>query len=147
MENHSEARSTWRGSTLAGSGTVSTASRSLEDSELTWRARIGESAGSNPEELVAAAHAGCYGMALSFALSTAGHEPEELRTHARVTFTDASGSPTVTAVHLTVDGDVPGIDEATFREFAEQAAAGCPISRLMAGNVELTHEARLLSAA
>ncbi len=139
----STASARWHHDTVTGSGTVSTESGSLHDAPLTWRSRIGEAAGSTPEELLAGAHAGCFAMALSFALTTAGHTPEQLDVTASAEFVFTGTGASVTAMHLTVDGLVPGIDPSQFEQLAEGAKDGCPISAVFAGNVPITLTARL----
>jgi len=98
---------------------------------LTWRQRAEtRESGTSPEELIAAAHAGCFAMALSFGLGNAGHPPERLETSARVGFQLPEG---ITGIHLSVSGKVPGLDEAGFRAAAEDAKANCPVSKALAG--------------
>lgn len=138
----STATATWRGSTVSGAGAVSTASASLLDRELTWRGRIGEQAGATPEELLAAAHAGCLAMALSFALTMAGHEPERLDVRATCSFGPEEGGYGIHGMHLAVEADVPGIAEQEFRKIALGAKEGCPVTRALAG-IEVTLEAVL----
>lgn len=139
----STAHAHWTGSTIEGSGTVSTDSPALDKTELTWKSRIGETAGTTPEELLASGHAGCYSMALSFALSNEGHEPTSLDVDATYEFGPVEGGFAITGVKIAVAGDVPGIDEATFQKFAEGAKTGCPVSKIMEGNVEITLDAKL----
>jgi osmotically inducible protein OsmC len=137
----SSASATWNGDLMAGSGSVQVASGAFAEQALTWRARAeSRESGTSPEELIAAAHAGCFAMALSFGLGNAGHPPERLDTSARVTFQAGQG---ITRIHLTVRGRVPGIDAEAFREAAEQAKAGCPVSQALAGVPEITLEASL----
>jgi len=125
---------------------VTTESPALKGTELTWKSRIGETAGTTPEELVAAAHAGCYSMAFSFALTNEGHEPTSLDVDASVTFGPIEGGFAVHGITLTVEGDVPGIDEAKFNELAEGAKNGCPVSKAFEGNIPITLETRLKPA-
>jgi osmotically inducible protein OsmC len=132
---------TWHGSLTEGHGHVeSVTSGILTGQDLTWKARAGEGEGASPEDLVAAAHASCFSMALSSALSKAGNPPDELRTSATVTFRPGEG---ITKIALTVEGSVPGIDESGFREAAEGAKANCPVSKALAGVPEITLDARL----
>ena len=147
MPASSTARAHWDGALLTGSGTVSSDSGSLRDTPLTWKARIGESAGSTPEELLAAAHAGCYCMALSGALAKAGHEPLHLDASATLTFGPVEGGFAIQGVTLRVEGAVPGIDEATFQELAEGAKVGCPVSKALSDSLPVTLEASLLQHA
>ncbi|HMQ32741.1 MAG TPA: OsmC family protein [Chloroflexaceae bacterium] len=138
------ATSTWRGDLKGGSGVVSTESGALTDTAITYVSRFENAGGSNPEELVGAAHAACYSMFLSAILSGAGHVPEAITTRAAVTLLAGEGGPKVTRVHLVTEGRVPGIDQATFQKFADDAKAGCPISKLLAPGLEgMTLEATL----
>lgn len=142
MAVESKADATWRGDLMGGSGTVRVASGAFPEQALTWRARAeSREAGTSPEELIAAAHAGCFAMALSFGLAQAGHAPERLDTSARVGFQPGDG---ITGIHLTVQGRVPGLDEEGFRQAAEAAKAGCPVSKALAA-VPITLEASLAS--
>ena len=131
MAVESSASATWQGDLMGGSGSVRVASGAFPEQALTWRARAeSREAGTSPEELIAAAHAGCFAMALSFGLGQAGHPPERLETSARVSFQAGEG---ITGIALTVRGVVPGVDAAAFREAAEGAKANCPVSKALAG--------------
>jgi lipoyl-dependent peroxiredoxin len=131
MAIDSSAEATWLGELMKGSGTVRVASGAFPEQKLTWRARAeSRESGTSPEELIAAAHAGCYSMALSYGLGQAGHAPERLDTSARVTFQPGQG---ITAIHLTVRAAVPGLDAAAFAAAAEDAKANCPVSKALAG--------------
>jgi len=142
MAVESKADATWLGDLMGGSGTVRVASGAFAEQTLTWRARAeSRASGTSPEELIAAAHAGCFAMALSFGLGQAGHAPERLDTSARVAFQPGDG---ITGIHLTVQGRVPGLDEEGFRQAAEAAKAGCPVSKALAA-VPITLEASLAS--
>ena len=134
----------WEGSLMEGSGTVtSVGSGALPQLPVTWASRTERSDGkTSPEELIAAAHAACFSMALSHALAEAGNPPERLETSATVTFVPGTG---ITKSALTVKGRVPGVDEQAFREAAEGAKEGCPVSNALKGNVELSLEASLES--
>jgi lipoyl-dependent peroxiredoxin len=142
MATDRRAEVTWNGSLLEGSGRIdSTTSGVLGAQELTWKARAEDApAGTSPEDLLAAAHAGCFSMALSNGLAKAGTPPEELKTSATVTFQPGEG---ITRIALTVRGRVPGIDEAAFREAAETARETCPVSKALAGVPEITLDASL----
>jgi osmotically inducible protein OsmC len=107
-----------------------------------FRSRFEDGEGSNPEELIAAAHAGCYSMALSNVLAEAGYDPDSVDTTADVTLKMVDGDPTITTIHLTVDASVPGLDADTFQEHAEAAKDGCPVSKALAGT-EITLDATL----
>lgn len=144
-EFHRHANSTWSGDLRSGSGVVSTQSGALTDTKLTFVSRFENAGGSNPEELIAAAHAGCFSMALANGLSSAGHVPESVSTKATVTLSMTQGGPKVTKIHLVTEGKVPGIDQATFQKFADDTKQGCPISKLLLpGLEEMTLEATLL---
>ena len=129
----------WEGDLMSGSGTiVSTGSGAFGDLGVTWKARTEDSGGmTSPEELLAAAEAACFSMALSHGLAQGGHAPERLETSAVCTFEQVEGGFAVTRMDVTVRGRVPGLDENGFREAAEQAKDGCPVSKALAGNVEL----------
>ena len=111
----------------------------------TFRSRFEDGPGSNPEQLIAAAHAACYSMALSSALSKAGHVPEQIDTDAAVTLRPVDGTPTITQIALTTRARVPGLDAAAFLEHAQAAKAGCPVSRALAGVPEITLDAALVT--
>jgi lipoyl-dependent peroxiredoxin len=133
---------TWRGSLMKGSGTIdSTTSGKLAPLDVTWASRTEDPQGrTSPEDLLAAAHASCFAMALSHALAEGGNEAEELRTSARVTFVPGTG---ITKSELSVRGRVPGMDEAAFRQAADEAKTGCPVSQALAGVPEITLDAQL----
>jgi osmotically inducible protein OsmC len=136
MAVESSASATWEGDLARGAGRVRAGSGAFPEQALTWHARAEDRAsGTSPEELIAAAHAGCFAMALSFGLGQAGHPPERLDTSARVTFQPGQG---ITAIHLTVRGSVPGLDAEGFRQAAEGAKANCPVSKALAGVPEIT---------
>lgn len=139
-EKHAEA--TWRGDLMTGSGTIeSVGSGAFGPLEVTWAARTGERDElTSPDELIAAAHAACFSMALSNILAKAGSPPESLAVSATVTFVPGEG---VKSSVLDVTGVVPGTDEDGFRKFAEQARDGCPVSQALKGNVELSVTSRL----
>ncbi len=137
------AETVWQGDLAHGSGTVNGSSGALSDLEVTWASRTERSAGkTSPEELVAAAHASCFSMALAHELSQAGHAPQQLEVAARVTLDEQDGQPTVTTSHLTVAGQVPGIDQEEFTKAATNAGKNCPISRALQG-VDISVEATL----
>jgi lipoyl-dependent peroxiredoxin len=142
MATDRRAEVTWNGSLLEGSGRIdSTTSGVLGTQPLTWTARAEDApAGTSPEDLIAAAHAGCFAMALSHALAQAGTPAEELKTSATVTFQPGEG---ITRVALTVRGRVAGVDEAAFRAAAEKAKENCPVSKALAGVPDMTVEAEL----
>jgi len=128
----------WRGSLKEGKGTVSTESGILSNAAYSFSTRFENARGTNPEELVAAAHAGCFSMALSAQLGNAGIVPESIRTTANVSLDKGDGGFSVTAVHLDVTAHIPGADRAKFEEAANAAKAGCPISKLLNAKITLT---------
>jgi osmotically inducible protein OsmC len=148
MPAQSTARAHWTGALLTGNGTVTTDSPALDATPMTWRARIGEEAGTTPEELMASAHAACFSMAFSGALAKAGHEPDHLDATATYTFgPQAGGGFAIQGVALSVEGVVPGIDEAEFLELAEGAKVGCPVSKALSSDLPVTLDAKLLQPA
>ena len=136
------ASAVWKGSLKEGKGTISTQSGTLKDTQYSFAARFAEGVGTNPEELIAAAHAGCFSMAFSAELGKAGFTPESIETSARLTL-DMHDKPTITKIHLTTKAKIPGIDKAKFDEIAAGAKAGCPVSRLLAPAAEITLDATL----
>ena len=140
---HRSAQSSWSGDLAHGKGMVNGASGALAQLPVTWASRTERSAGqTSPEELIAAAHASCFSMALSHELSQGGHVPEQLEVTARVTLDERDGAPTVTTSEITVDGQVPGIDQESFTKAATNAGKQCPVSRALAG-VDIRVEATL----
>jgi osmotically inducible protein OsmC len=135
----------WEGDLAHGSGTiVSSGSGALSDLNVSWRARTESSDGStSPEELIAAAHASCFSMALSNGLAQAGHAPDRLEVSAVCSFEKVGDGWKITTMELDVEGHVPGMDEAAFEDAAEEAKKGCPVSGALAGNVEITVRPRL----
>ncbi|HVM68263.1 MAG TPA: OsmC family peroxiredoxin [Gaiellaceae bacterium] len=145
MATERRAEVTWNGDLMSGSGSIDrVGSGAFGPLDVSWPARAEEqSAGkTSPEELIAAAHASCFSMALSHGLAQAGNAAERLRTSATVTFVPGTG---ITKIALEVAGSVPGIDEGAFREAAEAAKANCPVSKALAGVGEITLDARLAS--
>jgi osmotically inducible protein OsmC len=132
----------WHGTLKEGKGTISTQSGTLKETQYSFAARFAEGVGTNPEELIAAAHAGCYTMALSAQLTEAGFNPESLETKAVVTLDLHGEAPTITRIHLTNTSKVPNLDKAKFDELANKAKAGCPVSRALKA-IEITLEATL----
>jgi len=136
----SESTTVWRGDLLSGSGTTTLDSSGAASFAVNWKARSeGADSVTTPEELLGAAHASCFSMAFSNALARFGTTPESLQTTAAVTFDPAEG---ITGSHLLVSAVVPGISEADFQRLAEEAKAGCPVSRALAG-IPITLEASL----
>jgi osmotically inducible protein OsmC len=136
-----KASAVWNGSLKEGKGTISTDSGVLSKTQYSFSTRFENGAGTNPEELIAAAHAGCFTMALSAQLGNAGITPESLETTAAVTLEKLEAGFTITKIHLDVAARIPGADKAAFEKAAENAKAGCPISRLL--KAEITMTARL----
>jgi osmotically inducible protein OsmC len=133
----------WKGDLKGGSGTF-TAGDSITG-DYSYKSRFEDGPGANPEQLIAAAHASCFSMALSNILAEAGSPPDSVDTQAVVTLRPVDGAPTIAKIELTTVGHVPGIDEATFLEHARAAKAGCPVSRALAGVPEVTLDASLAS--
>ena len=137
------ASAVWRGGLKDGKGTISTQSGVLKDAQYSFSTRFENGIGTNPEELIAAAHAGCFTMALSAQLDGVGNKPDELKTTAVVTMEKTEDGPTVTKIHLTTRARVPNIESAKFEELAKKAKEGCPISRLLKA-AEITLDAQLV---
>jgi osmotically inducible protein OsmC len=142
---HRSANVVWKGTGAEGTGTITTQSGAVKDQPYGAKARFQSEdgkAGTNPEELIAAAHAGCFSMALAFRLTNAGHPAEELKAEAKVELVKEAAGWSIPSVHLTVVGKVPGIDAARFAELASDAKANCPVSRAL-GAVKITLDAKL----
>jgi lipoyl-dependent peroxiredoxin len=134
------ARTAWEGNLVQGKGVVTFVSSGIGEFPVTWASRSGDPNGqTSPEELIGAAHSACFSMALSNALTQAGTPPRSLDTQAEVTLTIGTG---ITGIHLTVTGDVPGLDLAGFQQAAADAKANCPVSKALAGT-EITLSATL----
>jgi osmotically inducible protein OsmC len=125
-----------------GKGHISTQSGVLTDQFYGFNTRFGDEKGTNPEELIAAAHAGCFTMALSFALNRAGYSDGTLETRCAITLEQQDGGFTITKSALDLTASVPGIDPAKFAEIAAEAKAGCPVSKLLKAEITLTHSLR-----
>jgi lipoyl-dependent peroxiredoxin len=136
-----KASAVWEGGIKDGGGTISTESGALKAAPYGFKSRFENGAGTNPEELIAAAHAGCFSMAFSLMLGEAGFTPEKIETQAAVTLVSNADGFKVTSSHLTVTAKIPGIDNAKFKQIAEQAKAGCPISKVL--NTTITMDATL----
>ncbi|SHL93442.1 OsmC family protein [Flavobacterium chilense] len=126
------ANANWKGTGMEGKGTISTQSTTLDHAQLSFKTRFDQGVGTNPEELIAAAHSGCFTMQLSFLLSEAGFIPKDLDTVAKVTFEDG----TITLIQLELTGKVPGISAEDFEKAAQKAKEICPVSKLL--NTEIT---------
>ncbi len=133
------AKADWQGEFKRGGGTVSTETGVL-DAQYNFSGRFESGTGTNPEELIAAAHASCFSMALSVGLSQAGNPPERLATSARVTIDQVEGGFGITKIELSVTGKVPGLDAAGFEQAAQGAKEGCPVSKALAAVPEITLE-------
>lgn len=140
----SRAQATWEGDLGHGKGTVAPASGAFGELPITWAARAERSHGvTSPEELIASAHAGCFAMAFSNMLATAGTPPTKLTVSAACTFETGVGGAKITTMALEVSGQVPGLDQAKFQRIADEAKLGCPVSQALKGNVEITLKATL----
>lgn len=138
-----KASAEWKGDLPSGSGTFN-AGDSISGG-YTFKSRFEDGPGSNPEQLIAAAHAACFSMALSNILAKAGNPAESVHTDAAVTLRIVDGAPTITKIALVTEGRVPGIDQAAFTEHAQAAKTGCPVSKALAAVPEITLEAILNS--
>ena len=136
----------WKGNLKEGSGTV-TVGDGVWSGDYSFASRFQDGDGTNPEELIAAAHAGCFTMALSAQLAEAGHAPNSVKTTARVQIRNVDGLPTIDEIKLETEGDVPGIDQATFEQNAQDARTGCAVSRALAGVSKIELEAKLTAGA
>jgi lipoyl-dependent peroxiredoxin len=132
----------WKGSLKEGAGKMRLGSGAFEG-PYTFVSRFETGPGTNPEELIGAAHAGCFSMALAAALGRAGHTPTSIKTNAKVHLGASEAGPTITQIDLEVEGQVPGIDQATFQQFADGAKTGCVVSRALAGVKTITLTAKL----
>ena len=142
--SENKASATWHGGLKEGSGTISTGHNLLHDAPYSFKSRFEDGAGTNPEELVGAAHAGCFTMMLSLVLGEHGIAAETIQTNAAVTLNpSAPGGPAVTKIHLDVHAKIPGGDPAVFQQAAQKAKTDCPISRLL--KTEITMDAKLES--
>ncbi len=138
------ASAVWQGNLKQGRGVLSSDSGVLKDTAYSFATRFETSPGTNPEELIAAAHAGCFSMAFSAELGKAGFTPDRVATTAGVSLDMINGNPTITRIHLEMTAKIPGIDQAKFEEISKAAKAGCPVSRLLTG-AEITLSAKLES--
>ena len=138
------ASATWNGDLKQGKGSLSTQSGVLKETPYSFTTRFEDGIGTNPEELIAAAHAGCFTMALSAFLGRAGFIPRRLSTQASLTLEQGGGNWSITAIHLELTGEVPGISQEKFDEIAADAKANCPVSRVLKATITLN--AKLVSA-
>jgi lipoyl-dependent peroxiredoxin len=139
MQRHASA--VWHGDLKSGKGTISSESGVLRDQAYSFKTRFESEPGTNPEELIGAAHAGCYSMALSHELAGAGLKPESVATKATVTLDQVEGGFAISKIHLDVRAKVPGADQAEFDKIANAAKTGCPVSKVL--NAEITMKAVL----
>ena len=138
------AHATWEGDLRGGSGKFDVGSGAISGQEVTFASRFEEPGGkTSPEELIAAAHATCFSMALAGGLARAGHPPTRIETDGLVTLDQVDGAFRITSVKLSVRGEVDGLDEEAFRAAAEEAKEGCPVSNALADSIEITLEATL----
>ncbi len=128
----------WKGSLKDGGGTLSTETGVLKDAPYGFKARFEDGPGTNPEELLGAAHAGCFSMAFSLMLGEAGLTADQIETQAAVTLEKTAEGFEITASHLTVTAKIPGITQAQFDEIANKAKAGCPVSKLFKANITMS---------
>ncbi len=135
------ASAVWNGAGVKGNGTLSAPGGALKDTQYSIASRFENGAGTNPEELIAAAHAGCFSMALSLMLEGEGLKAESVNTTATLTMDNIQGNWTISGIHLATMAKIPGADEAKFQEIAGKAKAGCPVSRAL--NVNITMDAKL----
>lgn len=133
----------WQGDLKQGKGTISTESGALKENPYGFNTRFEDTPGTNPEELVGAAHAGCFSMAFSMLLGEEDFTPDSIDTKATVTLKKQNDGFSITAVHLKMQARIPGIDQAKFEEIAKKAKIGCPVSKLL--NADITLDATLLS--
>ncbi len=136
-----KASAVWKGSLKDGGGVISTETGVLDNAPYGFKARFEDGPGTNPEELIGAAHAGCFSMALSLMLGEAGFTAEKIATQAAITLEKVGDGFAITASHLIVAAKIPGIDQARFDEIANQAKAGCPVSKLF--NAKISMDATL----
>lgn len=139
------AEAVWQGDLMTGNGRMKFGSGAF-DGQYSFQSRFEEGTGTNPEELIAAAHAGCFSMALSAGLAKGGFQPKRVQTTAKVTLGKVEEGFAITRIDLVTEAEVPGIDEAKFLEFAEGAKKGCPVSKALAA-VNITLDAKLAAAA
>ncbi len=137
-----KASAIWKGGIKDGGGSISTETGALKEAAYGFSSRFENGKGTNPEELIAAAHAGCFSMALSLMLGEAGFTPEKIETHAAVTLVSNSSGFQITTSELTVTAKIPGIDNTKFQEIANKAKGGCPVSKVL--NATITMNAKLV---
>lgn len=141
IQKHGSAR--WSGGLRDGQGTLSVQSGTLTDAAYSFAKRFGDEAGTNPEELIGAAHASCFAMQMSAFVEQSGSKARSIEAQSTVTLTVGSAGADITRIHVDVVADVPGLSAEQFQEIAERTKAGCPVSKLLAGSAEITMAARL----
>jgi osmotically inducible protein OsmC len=138
------AEGTWNGDLMKGNGTINSASGVLRDTPYSFRTRFEQEPGTNPEELIAAAHAGCYSMAFAHTLSSKGHQPERIHTRAVCSLSPKQGGGfEITRMRLETTGRVPGLDAATFQQIADEAEKACPVSNVLRNGLQIELHATL----
>jgi osmotically inducible protein OsmC len=143
-ETYRKAGAMWNGDSRNGQGRISTESKALYEQPYTYQTRFGEESGTNPEELIAAAHAACFSMALASTLKKNGFEPKETDTNATCTIASSNGGYDITRMQLHVRADVPKIDNATFQTLVQQADTSCPVSKLLRKGLKIEIDATLI---
>jgi osmotically inducible protein OsmC len=134
----------WQGDLRGGKGTIRTESGAVVEEPYRFATRFENEPGTNPEELIAAAHAACYSMAFANVLAKKGYDPQRIETDAACTMTTGEGGTRITAMKLTVRGQVPGMDEETFRQMAHEGDQNCPVSNLLRSGLKIELEAQLI---
>lgn len=127
----------WNGGIKDGGGTISTETGALKEAPYGFKSRFESGKGTNPEELIGAAHAGCFAMAFSLMLGEAGFTPEKIEAHVDVSLDKVGGGFEITTSHLTVVAKIPGVDNVRFQEIANKAKAGCPVSKVLKANITM----------
>ncbi|MBF2048039.1 MAG: OsmC family protein [Elainella sp. C42_A2020_010] len=140
---HRSASATWTGTVKQGQGQISATSNVLSNTPYSFATRFENQSGTNPEELIAAAHAACYSMALTLTLSEKGYQPQQVQTQATCTIESQNGGFKITTMQLETQGDVSGIDAETFNQIAQEAEQICPVSNALRGNVTINLKASL----
>jgi osmotically inducible protein OsmC len=135
IKRHASAQ--WHGTGKEGTGSLTTQSGTLKDTPYGFNARFGDGKGTNPEELIAAAHAGCFSMATAFELTGAGHPPESLDCNATLTMEQMANGWKIAAIHLVLKAKVPGLDDARFQELVRGAKENCPVSKVLNADISL----------
>ena len=140
IKRHASAQ--WHGTGKEGTGSLTTQSGTLKETPYGFNARFGDGKGTNPEELIAAAHAGCFSMATAFQLTGAGHPPDTMDCNATLSMEQVPGGFKISAIHLVLKAKVPGLDDAKFQALAREAKENCPVSKVL--NADITLEASLV---